>query len=428
MGAETARVEPGHVDLRIPVQHPLGKVLAAAGALGYAEGGSAAEPEVPQAGRRPQQRRSVRTMGDGAVDDALDAGRLNHWHPLHRPAQPRHQPLQILLEQFALRFPGRQPVRRPSLGLVGLFVDADQPGLLLLAQIGGSVGISHHRDFRIAPLDELRHRAGDQVVMLDVADGRIGAQHPRHLPGVAAGGVDQDFGGDGALFGDHPPLPRRQGVDLQHPIARVDPGASVAGALGHGVAQAGGVRMAVVAGPGPGQNAVEADEGVEPPNLLEVDDLHVEAHVGGDAAHMLKPVQIPLAEGEAHAAAAMPTDELAGQLLQPLVQGDAVLMNLGEVVVANEVGTLAGGMPSGAGGEFALLQQQHIGAALFGKMVEQPHAHDAAPDDDDAGLILHGAPLDFAAKSTAPESSTGQAPLAGATTLQPSPAAAFLIV
>ena len=238
-------------------------------------------------------------------------------------------------------------------------------------------------------------------MVLDIADRRIGTDHLRHLPGVAAGGVDDGFGGDGALFGDHPPLPGRQGADVQHPIARDDLRTQVAGAAGHGVAQAGGVRMAVIAGPGPGQNAIDVDEGIEPPNLLDVDDLQMEADVGGDAAHLFKPVQVPLAEGEAHTAAAVPTDELAGQFLQPPVQGDAVFMNLGEVVVANEVGALAGGVPSGAGGELTLLHKQHVGAALQRKMIEQPHAHDAAADDDDAYLILHGAPPDSAVNSTA---------------------------
>ncbi len=117
------------------MHHPLREVLAAAGALRDAERRTAAQPEIFQAGGRPQQRRPVGRVRYRAVDDPLDAGLLDHRHALHRAAQPGHQAFEVVGEQFTVRFPGRVTVRRPGLGEILVFVDADQPGLLFLANI-----------------------------------------------------------------------------------------------------------------------------------------------------------------------------------------------------------------------------------------------------------------------------------------------------
>ena len=84
------------------MDHPLGQVLAAASALGNAKGGAAAQPEIGQAGYRPQQGRPVRRVGYGAVDHALDP-RIHHvGHAVHGPFQPGHDAVQVIGEQLAI--------------------------------------------------------------------------------------------------------------------------------------------------------------------------------------------------------------------------------------------------------------------------------------------------------------------------------------
>ena len=51
---EAPRIKARHVDLGIAVNHPLGKVLPTASALRNPEGRATAEPEVLDAGDRPQ--------------------------------------------------------------------------------------------------------------------------------------------------------------------------------------------------------------------------------------------------------------------------------------------------------------------------------------------------------------------------------------
>ena len=328
-------------------------------------------------------------MGDGPVDDALDACRFEDRHALHGATEPGHQALEIVGKQFAVGIPGWQPARRPGFGEPLALVDADQAGLLLLTQVGGGVGVAGHGEF-LASLGQFRHRSGDQIVVLDVADGKVCSHHLRHLPGVAAGGVDHDFGNDAPLFRHQFPFAARQRIDAGHSVVPHYPGAQLPRPPGHRLAKPGRVGMTVVAGPGAGQHAFGRDKGIQPGDLFDVDDLHVVADVGGDSAQVAEPVHIPLGEGEADAAAAMPTDSLTGQLLQFPVQGDAVFVNLGEVVVAHQVGALTGRVPGRARRQLALLDQQDIAASLCREMVQQAHAHDAAADNNNASLILHG--------------------------------------
>jgi hypothetical protein len=47
-------------------------------------------------------------------------------------------------------------------------------------------------------------------------------------------------------------------------------------------------------------------------------------------------------------------------------------------------------MPGGTGGEFALLDEDDVGPAFEGEVIEKPNAHDAATDDHDTGMGFHG--------------------------------------
>ena len=58
------------------MQDPLSEVLATPGSLGDAEGRTATEPEISEAGHGTEQGRAVCTMRDGTIDDALDSNRL----------------------------------------------------------------------------------------------------------------------------------------------------------------------------------------------------------------------------------------------------------------------------------------------------------------------------------------------------------------
>ena len=71
-------------------------------------------------------------------------------------------------------------------------------------------------------------------------------------------------------------------------------------------------------------------------------------------------------------------------------------MDLGEIVIADEVRALAGRMPGRTRGEFAFLDQNNVSATLLSQVVEQSDSHNSAPNYDDAGMtvraVLHCVP------------------------------------
>ena len=67
---------------------------------GDAEGMALVQPEIRQAPGRPDDRRAVRRIGDGAVVDLLDADLAEGRHARDRRLDMRHQPVEVLLEEL----------------------------------------------------------------------------------------------------------------------------------------------------------------------------------------------------------------------------------------------------------------------------------------------------------------------------------------
>jgi hypothetical protein len=88
--------------------------------------------------------------------------------------------------------------------------------------------------------------------------------------------------------------------------------------------------------------------------------------------------------GQVHAAG------LAGNRFDLLIELDRVALQLGDIGVAIERVEPAGGMPGRAGGQLLPLDQHDIAPAGLGQMIEDAAPDDAAPDDDDLCLSLHG--------------------------------------
>ena len=240
-------------------------------------------------------------MRDGAVDDALDAGFFQYRHAFHSAAQPGHQAIQVVGKQFAVGVPVGKPPRRPGLGHADMLINADQAGLLLLADISRGVRVADDGDFFIA-VHEFGHRPGNDVMVFHIRDRQISADHLRHPAGEAACRIDHHFGNHRAFFGRHLPLPRRQGLNIGDAIMAHYSRTHVFRAPRHGVAQAGGIGMAVIQGPGPGQYAVGIHERIDFANFIGSDDLHAETDIPGDTTHKSEPVQVILCPGEPDAA------------------------------------------------------------------------------------------------------------------------------
>ena len=388
-GAVAARVELRHVDVGVAVEYPLREVFAAATALRDAEGGAAAHPEIRHTRRGPEERTTIGRVRNGAVHDATDAHLAKDRHALDGALEPEADAVQIVGEELAGGFPLGETVRRPGLDKARVLVDADQTALLLLTVIARHPRIPHHGQFACA-LDKSGDRVGDHIVVLHVADGGIGPDHLRHLPRIAARRVHHHAGNDAALLGDHFPFARGSTADAGHAVLADDRGAQIARALGHGVAEAGRIRVAVIGGVCRCDHTLGGEEGVQLTGPRGGDDLHVEANGLGETVDALHPRELALVVGKAHAARGMPAHVLAGLGLQRGVQLVAVGVDLGEVVAARDAGALAGSVPGGARGELVFLDQDGVGAALEGQVVEEARPHDSATDDHDIRTCFHG--------------------------------------
>ena len=388
-GAEPARVHAQHVDLGRPVHHPLGQVLATARALGDPDAGAGGQPEVAHAGRRTHQRVAVRRVRDRPVHDLLDADLVEDRHPLHDPLEVEGDGIPLCLEQLVRCVPGRAPHVGPGLARVAPLVDADQARLDLLPVVGGGVGVAHHGDLDVA-VEELGDGFRHEVLVLHVGERRLDPEPGADAVGVAARGVHHVLAGDLALLGGHPELATGEAFDPGDPIGLDDRGPELDGSERHRVAGARRVDVAVIQRPGAGQHAVGRHERVDPPDLLGADDLHPEPDVGGHALDPLEVVQLLQCRREPDPADAPPASRLACHRLQARVQVVAVGVDLGQVEVGDEARALSGRVPRGSRGQLGLLDEDRVGPALQGEVVEEADAHDAPAHDHDACSGSHG--------------------------------------
>ena len=213
IGAEAARIDAHHVDRRLALHDPLGKLPAGAARRGHAEGMPFVQPEILQAPGRADDRRAVGRIGDGAVIDLLDADLAEGRHARDRRLDMRHQPLQVLLEELVfgvLRRPVDIADRR------ALLVRAEQQPARLLAHVPGGIAFAQHahlrQPFGMALLN-CRMRLGDDVLVLDRDHRHVEPDHRAGLPREVAARRDDVLAGDVALVGLHQPFAGRRLLD-----------------------------------------------------------------------------------------------------------------------------------------------------------------------------------------------------------------------
>ena len=147
--------------------------------------------------------------------------------------------------------------------------------------------------------------------------------------------------------------------------------------------------MTIIECPCTSKHPVRIQERINLFDFFGIDNFHAETDVVGNAFHEMKPVDVHLCQGKAYASRRVPANILASEFFQAWVQPVAVVVNLGEVVVADQARALPGGMPGGAGGQLTLLDEQDVFASFFRQMIKQRHTHDAATHNDYSRLIFH---------------------------------------
>ena len=214
--------------------------------------------------------------------------------------------------------------------------------------------------------------------------------HPTDLSSPQSAGVDDMLGMDdvAALDADVPgavePLVQRDdGCVLVHLRARE------LSALHVGARDPGRVDVTldrVVQGP---DEVLRIEQREDVGRFARRDEVEVHPEVAAAGLGHSQEVHADLGVGEHEAARQVDRAVLPRDALDLLVQLDRVLLEARDVRVAVERVHPAGRVPGRAGRQLAPLEQDDVGPAGLGEVVQHAGADHAAADDDDLGLLLH---------------------------------------
>ncbi|MFT5172131.1 MAG: hypothetical protein ACI8W7_000295 [Gammaproteobacteria bacterium] len=151
--------------------------------------------------------------------------------------------------------------------------------------------------------------------------------------------------GNHALFGDDLPLTARQRVDVNDPIAQNNLCAHLLRADRQRVAATRWIDVTIIKRPSSGKNSCGCNERIDCTDLVRAEDLHAKANRVGYGLHVVEPVDFFARCCNPDATAAVPTHILSGLRFKAGIQGVAVMMQLGHVVVGDKTWTLTRSMP-----------------------------------------------------------------------------------
>ena len=303
-----------HAHAGLAVHHPTRQLAPQPRPVRDADLDAHQMPEVPQA-RGPHHRLAVGRVGDRAADHLLDAQRRQHRHPLESTLDPQADTLEVGVEQRVLQRPFGTVALAPHRLGAGLLVNADQPGLLLLADIAGHVIVTHHRQLPVES-GELVNSVSHQIRVQDVRHRHVQAHESRHTVREAPGGVHDMLGVNRSVLGDDIEAAVASPVDPQHTIAPADPRPGVASGSHHGVDRAGRVDMAVIGRVDRAEHLAGLIERMQSGDLAAAYPFHGVAHVIGGPELASQPVDLLTVVGDSEAAAAMPGGRNAALLLE----------------------------------------------------------------------------------------------------------------
>ncbi len=372
------------VEAGIAVGHPAGQRQADAAALAEAGHDAAGDPVVGQAADRADEGVAVCGEGEGAVDDALDAGLFQPGEVAEADLEVAGDAVEVRRQEFGLEVPRRGD---GGPGDAFVFVGAEEDAAAFLTEVDFAFEVDGVGEFAIRQVVDV---LGDEVLVLHGEDGEFEANHAADFAGPEAAGVDDVLGDDGALVGHHVPEAVGAPVGFEDAGAAVDFGPGQGGAFGVGVGDAGGVDMAFQRVPHGADELGFVEQRQEFGGFVDGDEFGVHAEIGASCGGHLEPVHAVPGAGEHDAAGHVDAAGLAGDAFDLGVELDGIFLQLGDVGVAVQRVHAAGGVPGGAAGEFVAFEQDHVLPAELGEVVQHGAADHAAADDCRAHMGFHG--------------------------------------
>ena len=201
---------------------------------------------------------------------------------------------------------------------------------------------------------------------------QVEAHHRADLAAPGAGGVDDDLGGDVALFGVHLPLAAARAPYPHNGVVPVDFRTAVARASGHGVGGLTGVHMAVPRFVDGTEQTFGLHQGIDLLQLTWIEDVKIKTRERADALHLPELVHAIAAARDPQRAAGVETYRLAGLVFEHgLVQAHAVGAHVHDGEVVREMGAQTGRVPGRPRRELVLFHQDAIVPTEFGQVVQQ---------------------------------------------------------
>jgi hypothetical protein len=344
------------------------------------------EPVVREARDRARQGGGVWRADQRAVEHAADAQFVEDRDAIQCAFEGMADPVQVVGQQIRVEVV-RCAVDGPEDRRI--VEQAEQQAALLLADVKRRGDVAQHRQFAGQAFDPL-DRLGYQILPLHRHDRQAVPGHRGDLAAMQAGGIDHLAGLDLARLGLHDPAAGGAPLQAGHPAVTADFRAQRARLLGQGVGQAGGVDMAVLRGPGRGQDAFRIEIGEALDGLFRPDRLDRRAGGPDDGGGPLMSGDLLGADQQLDAARLVEADIPSGLGDEGVVEIHRLAVQGGEVVGMPVERAVACGVPGRAAGQLAFLDQDRVGPAPLGEMIEQGASRDAPADDDRARLVRHG--------------------------------------
>ena len=374
--AEPADVERPQVHAGLAGDDPFGHQAPGAAGRGDARREAAGDEEVVELGRPAEDRLAVGRDRDRPVDQGAHADPLEHRHAFGGQHRELLEAVEVGGQELAREVAGdARLAERHRIGLPAPDRQAADLGL----HVDQVVGIAKGRQIA----RRVRNRLGHQVLMLERCHRNLDPGQGADRAAPHAGGVDHHLGADWAALGHHRGHPAAAHGEAGDPHALADGGAAGAGALGQGLGQAAGVDVAVAGDEGGADHAVPGHQRKQALGFHGRDQVALEAEALGRGRHALDLEPALGRRGDPQAAHPLPVGALSGLRLQGLVEGHALLHQAGEVARAAQLAHQAGGVPGGALGQSALLEDDHVALAEPGQGVGDGAADHPAADDDD---------------------------------------------
>ena len=391
-GREARRIDLVQIHRCMTVDDAVGERHAGAAAGGDPDRvHAAAEKQSPRLRRLAQQEGAVRREALGPVEQRPHSRGLERRQPVQ--GVPHHR-LEVV-PVFGQQLEGEVLAEPVGVDGPGVRLEAaDEQPTRIVADVEMAVVIGQRRHVALDALDRL----GEQIEVLARPDRHLRPGHGRDLAAPQTGAERDGFASN------HPSArldagdSTSPGEDAGHARVLEDPRLARAGSLDQCGAEIGRTDAAIVGRPDGADDVLGVHQR---PALLRL------PHRNGPGAHpeqvrqrlLASDVNEPVfAGGDRERALVDPAGRLAGLLLQLRVERDGVADEIGETAGRAKRPHLGGGVPRGAGGQPVALEQDGVGDAGLGEVIEGRAAHDPAADDDDGGVggqggVGHGASL-----------------------------------